>query len=104
MMKFNLAHGLSKESARARLETLFGIWQSKYGVNVAWTGDSARLFGTVKGVSFDATLTVGERGIDATGPDPGFVMRAAVTAYLKRKLGEFLDPRKLDADIGKIET
>lgn len=102
-MKFNHPHSLPKESAKKRLETLFSYW-GKHGVNVGWTGDSCKLSGKVKGVTFDATLTVKDGSVDGEGPDPGLVMRTAATAYIKKKMGEYLDPKKSDAEILKIDV
>lgn len=92
-MKFEHAHSLGKDEAKRRIERLAEYWRSQYGVAVAWNGDSARLTGTVKGISFDATLSIGEREVGATGTDPGLLMRAVTTAYLKRKLAIYLDPK-----------
>jgi hypothetical protein len=61
-------------------------------VAVSWEGDSARLVGAVKGINFDATLTVRDGQVDAEGTDPGMLMRAVTTAYLKKKLAIYLDP------------
>ena len=48
--------------------------------------------GKVKGVAFDATLTIHPDKVEAVGTDPGVLMRAVTTAYLKRKLALYLDP------------
>ncbi len=93
-MKFEHPHTLGKDEARRRIEKLGGYWSTRYGVTVAWTGDSARLTGSVKGVRFDATLTVRDGQVAAEGTDPGMLMRAVTTAYLKNKLALYLDPRK----------
>ncbi len=91
-MKFDHPHTLGKDEAKKRIERLAGYWQSKYGVAVSWEGDSARLVGAVKGINFDATLTVRDGQVDAEGTDPGMLMRAVTTAYLKKKLAIYLDP------------
>ena len=52
----------------------------------------------MKGIHFDAQVTVGDREINAEGSDPGLMIRAVATTYLKKKLAEYLDPAKsLDA-------
>jgi len=98
-MKFDHPHTLGKDEARRRIERLADYWKTRYAVAVTWTGDSARLVGSVKGVTFDATLTVHERLVDALGTDPGMLMRAITTAYLKKKLALYLDPSVRPEDI-----
>ena len=93
-MKFEQAHTMGRDEARKRIEALADYWHNHYGVAVAWTGDSAKVAGTVKGVVFDATLVVGEHSIAAEGTDPGVLMRTIIVAYLKRKLIEYLNPAK----------
>ncbi|MGC4113692.1 MAG: polyhydroxyalkanoic acid system family protein [Myxococcales bacterium] len=91
-MKFDQSHALGKDEAKKRIERLADYWKTKYGVAVNWNGDSARLVGAVKGINFDATLTVRDTLVDAEGTDPGLLMRAVATAYLKKKLAVYLDP------------
>lgn len=91
-MKFEHPHTFGKDEARQRIERLADYWKSKYGVAVSWTGDSAHLAGEVKGIKFDATLTVRDGTVAAEGTDPGMLMRAVTTAYLKKKLAVYLDP------------
>lgn len=98
-MKFDHPHSLGKDEARRRIERLSAYWSSQYGVAVSWVGDSAHLNGSVKGVTFDATLTVGQAKVEAEGTDPGILMRAVTTAYLKKKLALYLDPSKRAEDI-----
>lgn len=102
-MKFQQAHSLTKDEAKKRLQALTNYW-SKYGVDVKWDGDSARFTGKVKGVQVDATMTVKDNLIDGEGSDPGLLMRTAATAYIKRKLAEYLDPKKSEADVEKIDA
>ncbi|HEY3452787.1 MAG TPA: polyhydroxyalkanoic acid system family protein [Myxococcales bacterium] len=91
-MKFDHPHTLGKDEAKKRIERLADYWKTRYGVAVTWTGDSGRLVGAVKGITFDATLTVRETLVEAEGTDPGLLMRAVTTAYLKKKLALYLDP------------
>ena len=98
-MKFDHPHTLGKDEAKRRVEQLANYWKTRYGVAVDWSGDSARLVGAVKGVTFDATLTFREQMVDATGTDPGMLMRAITTAYLKKKLAIYLDPSVRPEDI-----
>jgi hypothetical protein len=98
-MRFDNPNNLGKDEARRRITKLFDYWHSKYGVQVSWTDDSARLVGSVKGVAFDATITVGDTTVQAEGTDPGLLMRALTTSYLKKKLAMYLDPSKKLEDI-----
>ncbi len=101
-MKLEQAHSLSREDAKRRIEKLADYWRTKYGVSVAWTGDSVKITGKLKGIAIDAKVQVNERTIVAEGSDPGLLMRAAATAYLKGKLADYLDPRKSEADLAKL--
>ena len=65
-----------------------------YGVSVDWQGDNARFRGSVKGIDFDANVTVNDTSIDA-GTDPGLLVRAVATAYRRRRsCPDYLDPSK----------
>jgi len=98
-MKFDHPHSLGKDEAKRRIERLADYWKTQYGVSVSWNADSARLVGAVKGINFDATLTVRDGSVDAEGTDPGMLMRAVTTAYLKKKLAIYLDPKVRPEDI-----
>lgn len=91
-MKFEHPHSLGKDEAKRRIERLGEYWRARYGVAVAWAGDSARLTGSAKGIVFDATVTVADAVVCAEGTDPGMLMRALVTGYFKRKLSDYLNP------------
>jgi len=87
----SIPHSLGKQEARHRIECLSTHWRDKYGVSVCWEGDSASSKGSVKGVAFDAKLTISETRVEAQGTDPGFLMRTMATAYIKNKLSHYLD-------------
>jgi len=91
-MKFEQAQSLGKDEARRRIEALTDYWHNHYGVAVTWTGDSAKLAGNVKGITFDATLLVTDTSVAAEGSDPGVLMRAIIMGYFKRKLTDYLNP------------
>ena len=91
-MRFDEAHTLGKDEAKRRIAKLADYWRSKYGVEVSWTEDSARLKGEVKGIGFDAKLTVRESNVEAEGTDPGLLMRSLAKTYLRKKLSLYLDP------------
>lgn len=101
-MKFSQPHTLGKDEAKRRVERLTNYWHTQYGVNVDWQGDKAQFKGKVKGIEFDANVTVGDGSIDAEGTDPGFLVRAAATAYLKKKLSDYLDPSKSPEELDRL--
>ena len=103
-MKFEQAQSLGKDEARRRIEALTDYWHNHYGVAVTWTGESAHLKGSVKGLNFDANLVVRDASVDAQGSDPGLLLKVATTTYLKRKLGLYLDPAKTLQDLAQAET
>ena len=101
-MKFNHPHPFGKEEAKRRLQHLTSYWHTNHGVSAEWTGDTARLQGNVKGITFDAHITVLDGQIEAEATDPGLLLRAAATGYLKKKLADYLDPKKTEADLAKL--
>lgn len=101
-MKFSQPHSLGKDEAKRRVERLTSYWHSRYGVTVDWQGDQARFCGSVKGIDFDANVTIADGSIEAEGTDPGFLVRAAATAYLKKKLSDYLDPSKSTEDLERL--
>jgi putative polyhydroxyalkanoate system protein len=101
-MKLELSHSLSRDEAKRRIEKLAQYWSQQYGVTANWNGDSVKLNGKVKGIAFDATVQIADKVVHAEGTDPGFLIRAAATAYLKQKLADYLDPKKTDADLAKL--
>lgn len=98
-MKISQKHSLEKAEAKRRVEKLTDYWKSEYGVAVTWNGDEAHFEGDVKGIHFDANVIVGDDAIKAEGSDPGFLIRAAATTYLKSKLSTYLDPAKKLEDL-----
>jgi putative polyhydroxyalkanoate system protein len=101
-MKLELPHSLSREEAKRRIERLAGYWQKQYGVQATWSGDSVKLVGKVKGIAFDANVQIGDKAVHADGTDPGMLVRAMATAYLKQKLADYLDPNKSEAELTKL--
>lgn len=101
-MKFSQVHSLGKDEAKRRVERLTNYWHEQYGVSVDWQGDNARFRGSVKGIVFDANVTVNDRSIDAEGTDPGLLVRSVATAYLKKKLSDYLDPSKSVEEIERM--
>ncbi len=98
-MKISQKHTLDKAEALRRVEKLTNFWKREYGVAVQWDGDRGHFEGDVKGIHFDANVTVGNSEINAEGSDPGLMIRAVATTYLKKKLSDYLDPSKKLEDL-----
>jgi hypothetical protein len=84
------SHALSNDEARSRMQRLTDYWAKHYGVTVAWDGDRASVSGKVKGITFDAVLTVGDKQVEATGSDLNWLVRRAAESYIRDKLDEYL--------------
>lgn len=91
MLKFEVAHTLSKDEARKRTESLLRYWSVKYGVQAAWSGDSATLSGKLMGMSLQGSLTVEAGKVGGEATDPGLLFRDKAKKYLTRKFGMYLD-------------
>jgi hypothetical protein len=89
-MHITQPHTMTKGEARTRMQLLTKYWQAKYGVAAFGDGDKASVSGKVKGIAFDAVITVGEGQVQATTSDPGWLMRGAAKSYVHGKLEEYL--------------
>jgi putative polyhydroxyalkanoate system protein len=94
MLSLEVAHALGRESAKKRMELLIQRWQQKYGLRSAWAGDTARLSGTIMGISLQATLEVNDQSVRGEASDPGILFRNKAKKYLEEKLSLYLDPSK----------
>jgi hypothetical protein len=83
-------HALGKDEARARIQRLTDYWENKYGVAAAWDGNCAKISGKVKGITFDAAITVGDTEVEAKGSDLNWLVRRAAESYIRDKLDEYL--------------
>ena len=90
-MKLDIPHELKLADAKARLKELGEYWKKKYGVKPTWTKDAGSVKGSIMGFSFDATFTVKKDMVSLEGPDPNFLVRKKVIAYLEHKMNEYLD-------------
>lgn len=91
-MKFDHAHTLDKEDARARLVKLGEYLTNRHGIKVSWSGDSGRFSGRYLVIHIEGELTLGDRVVHVSGKDPGMLWRRRASDYLKRKLEAYLDP------------
>jgi hypothetical protein len=91
-MKLDKPHSHSQEDAVARIRALTDYWDTRHGTRTVWTGNSARISGKVKGLSFDGTFTVEERRLIAD-VKVGFLAEAiGGRGYVERKLDDYLNP------------
>lgn len=94
MLSLEVSHALGRESAKRRMELLIQRWERKYGLRSSWAGDTARLSGTILGISLQATLEVNDQSVRGEANDPGILLRSKAKKYLEEKLGLYLDPSK----------
>jgi len=92
LLKFEVAHSLSKDEAKKRIEQLLKYWQNKYGVASNWTGDSAKIAGKVMKIDLNATLAITDKAVVGEATDPGFLLRTPARNYLNEKFSSYLDP------------
>lgn len=98
-MKIEESHSFTPEEAQQRLKLLVDGWQKKYGIQASWSGMSVAVNGKAMGVTIDATVKIEPSKIIADGKDPGILLRGAATGYLKKKFGEYFDPKVTVADL-----
>jgi putative polyhydroxyalkanoate system protein len=92
MLSLEVSHALGRESAKKRMELLIQRWARKYGLRSTWAGDTARLSGTIMGISLQATLEVNDQSVRGEASDPGILFRNKAKKYLEEKLCLYLDP------------
>ncbi len=94
MMKIDRNHSFSVEEARSRLEALTTYWQTKYGIEPQWSGNTLRCKGSVKGIDFDAKMDILDRVVKCEADVGWLAERLGARAYIEKKLNEYLDPGK----------
>lgn len=100
-IKLDIPHTLTVEDVKQRLDSLLGYWTRKYGVKGVWTGQNATFNGKAMGVSFDGSLKIHPAKLEIESIDPGFLLRGQAEKYLRRKFGDYLDPKKTLADLAR---
>ena len=100
-IKLDIPHALAVDEARKRLEALLGYWSRKYNVKGTWAGDIASFNGKAMGVAIEGNLTVHLGKLTVESADPGFLLRGQAEKYLRRKFGDYLDPKKTLADLAR---
>lgn len=93
-MKLERNHSFGADEGLARLQALTSYWTKKYGVQINWNGNRARIDGKVKGVKFNGTVTV-EEGRVLADIQAGFLAeKLGGRAYVEHKLESYLDPNQ----------
>jgi hypothetical protein len=110
MLKFEVAHQLSKDEALMRAKKLLEHWGKKYGVSTTWTNDTAKLSGKVMGISLEGHIaklsgkvmgislaghmTITDKAVTGEATDPGMLLRNKARSYLEEKFRVALDPKR----------
>lgn len=101
-MTIDHPHALAPEEARRRLEILGTYLVKKHGLAVAWSGNRARVSGSVLAIGIDATLSLDAGNVRLDGTDPGFLWRKKVEEFLRRQLSLYLDPATPESALPRI--
>jgi hypothetical protein len=91
-MKLEKDHAFTRDEAVARIRALTDYWDTKHGTSTTWSGNSARITGKVKGVSFDGHFSVEERRLLADVKVGFFAEMIGGKAYVERKVDDYLNP------------
>jgi hypothetical protein len=92
-LKIERSHELSDAEARTRMEALGDYLHNKYGLDVAWSADTATIRGRFMVVTIDGTVKCEPGRVVFEGKDPGMLWRGKAKDYLGHKLGKYLDPK-----------
>jgi hypothetical protein len=98
-LKFQVAHALSKDEAKKRVDKLLTYWKSKYGVTSRWNGDTAEMSGKVMKIDLTASLAVTDSSVTGEATDPGFLLREPARNYLNKKFQAYLNPNAEPAQL-----
>ena len=84
---------MSKDDAKLRLQALGEYLQSKHGIAVVWTGETATVKGKYMIVGIDGALKFEGTKAVFEGKDPGMLWRGKAKDYLHNKLQTYLNPQ-----------
>lgn len=85
-------HALSAEETRTRMTALGEYLKNKYGLDVSWNGDSARVKGKYLVVEIDGSIILEPGLLRFEGKDPGMLWRSKAKQYLEKKVSTYMDP------------
>jgi len=94
-MQLEQPHTFSHDEARQRVRALGDYLQNKHGMQVSWSDDdTVKIRGKYTVVEIDVDVRVESARVQATGKDPGMLLRATAKKYVSGKLETYLDPRR----------
>ena len=94
MMNLERPYACPDDEALTRLHALTDYWQRKHGLTAAWTAGACHVHGKVKGVKFDARVTVAN-GLVKADVDAGFLAeKLGGRKYVEGKLEDYLNPAR----------
>lgn len=94
MMNLERRYSFQDDQAVARLVALTDYWHRNYGLTATWTGSACHVHGKVKGVKFDARVTV-TGGLVRADVDAGFLAeKLGGRKYVEGKLEDYLNPAR----------
>ena len=99
MMRIERTHSFSPEEAKNRLQALTNYWKNKYGVQPEWSGTTLRCKGEVRGIKFDARMTMDGNRISCEADVGWLAEKLGARSYIEKKLDEYLDPKRALADL-----
>ena len=77
----------------ARAQRLGNYLSRSLGLNVVWTGDTARVQGRYMIVTINAAMKVMPGGVIIEAEDPGFLWRDKAKSLLQEQLAVYLNPQ-----------
>lgn len=93
-MNLERRYSFQDDEAQARLNALTDYWHRNYGLTAVWTGAACHVHGKVKGVKFDARVTV-TGGLVRADVDAGFLAeKLGGRKYVEGKLEDYLNPAR----------
>lgn len=91
-MKLERTFGFSEEEAVARVRALTDYWDTRHGTRTVWQGNTARINGKVKGISFDGNFRFEGNRLLADVKVGFLAEKIGGRAYVERKLDDYLNP------------
>jgi len=92
-LQISVSHSLPLDDALARVHALGEYFQNRHGMRMQWESERVgHLSGRYMLISIDGRFSVDGSGVHLDGHDPGMLLRAKASDYLRRKIESYLDP------------
>ena len=92
-LQITVPHQLPLGDALERVRALGEYFHNRHGMSMEWESEYVgHLAGRYLLITIDGRFSVDARQVELDGHDPGMLLRAKATDYLKRKLESYLDP------------